>query len=130
MLSGSTTPVIQLAEQIALCHHERWDGYGYPQRLAGHAIPEAARILSIVDVYDALSHDRVYRPAFSESVVYSMLQEGQGTQFDPILLTLFFTIAEEIRMIALEHPDDPESHMMDALAAQSSLLLKVAAETW
>ena len=66
MLAGSTSPVLQLAEQIALSHHERWDGTGYPQGLAGEAIPEAARIVSIVDVYDALTHDRVYRPAFAE----------------------------------------------------------------
>ena len=61
MLSGSDVPVLQLAREIALNHHERWDGQGYPAGRAGSEIPECARIVSIVDVYDALTHDRVYR---------------------------------------------------------------------
>lgn len=106
MLSGSASPVLQLAESIALGHHERWDGTGYPQRHSGEAVPEAARILSIVDVYDALSHDRVYRPAYPEQVVLSMMREGQGSQFDPGLLGLFFTVVDELRDIASTHPDE------------------------
>ncbi len=66
MLAGSHSAILLMAHDIALCHHERWDGKGYPHGLAGQAIPEAARIVSIVDVYDALSHDRVYRPALPE----------------------------------------------------------------
>jgi putative two-component system response regulator len=115
MLSGSNSLVLQLAETIARGHHERWDGTGYPNRLAGEQIPEAARILAIVDVYDALSHDRVYRPAFPEVVVLWMLREGQGTQFDPALLTLFFTVHEEIREISAQHPDVAE--VVEALPA-------------
>ena len=66
MLSGSDIPLLQMAQQIALNHHERWDGQGYPAGLAGEAIPQCARILAVVDMYDALSHDRVYRPAMEE----------------------------------------------------------------
>jgi putative two-component system response regulator len=107
MLAGSTSPILQLAEQIALCHHERWDGTGYPQGLAGEAIPEAARIVSIVDVYDALSHDRVYRPAFAEEAVLSMMRAGQGSQFEPGLLALFFANFEQMHAVAELHPDLP-----------------------
>lgn len=105
MLAGSASPVLQLAEKVALCHHERWDGSGYPRGLVGEAIPEAARIVSIVDVYDALTHDRVYRPAFAEDVALSMMRAGQGTQFDPGLLALFFANFEQIHSVAESHPD-------------------------
>jgi putative two-component system response regulator len=105
MLAGSSSAVLQLAEKIALNHHERWDGQGYPQGLAGDAIPEAARILSIVDVYDAISHDRVYRPAMPESQVLNIMQGGQSSQFDPTLLALFFSVYEDIRAIAEMNPD-------------------------
>jgi putative two-component system response regulator len=106
MLAGSSSPVLQLAESIALCHHERWNGAGYPHGIAGESIPEAARILAIVDVYDALSHDRVYRPAWPEEKVLATLLDGQGTHFDPRLLTHFFASLEEIRAINEANPDD------------------------
>ncbi len=106
MLAGSHSAVLQLAEKIALSHHERWDGDGYPQQLSGEEIPEAARILSIVDVYDAISHDRVYRPAMSEEVVLEIMRRGLGTHFDPHLLTLFLTDYEQYREISLANPDE------------------------
>lgn len=114
MLARSASPVLQLAEKIALSHHERWNGTGYPQGLAGEAIPEAARILSIVDVYDALSHDRVYRPALAEEAVLSTMLDGQGSQFDPGLLTLFFTVLEQIREVADSHPDSHDESCPDS----------------
>ena len=105
ILAQSATPVLQLAEIVALSHHERWDGTGYPQGLASEAIPEAARIVSIVDVYDALTHDRVYRPAFAEEDALSMMRAGRGTQFDPGLLALFFANFEQMHSVAESHPD-------------------------
>jgi len=106
ILAGSNVPLLQMAREIALNHHERWDGQGYPRGLAGKAIPESARITAIVDVYDALTHDRVYRPAMAEPEVLAIMQQGTGTQFDPLLMTLFFLHLSEIRRIAKEHPDD------------------------
>jgi putative two-component system response regulator len=119
MLAGSATPVLQLAEKVALGHHERWDGTGYPQGLAGEAIPEAARIVSIVDVYDALTHDRVYRPAFAEEAALSMMRAGQGAQFDPGLLALFFANFEQLHSVAESHSDVP--HDLDTRHASPNL---------
>jgi putative two-component system response regulator len=113
MLAGSSSPVLRLAEKIALSHHEWWNGNGYPQGLAGEQIPEAARIVSIVDVYDALSHDRVYRPAFPEEDVLSAISAGQGTQFDPGLLTLFFGVLDQINAIADANPDQVEESVCE-----------------
>jgi putative two-component system response regulator len=123
MLAGSASPVLQLAESIALCHHERWDGAGYPHRTAGESIPEAARILAIVDVYDALSHDRVYRPAWPEEKVLATLREGQGAHFDPRLLAHFFACFEEIRAINEANPDDAEEDQYLDLPAAPHLIL-------
>jgi putative two-component system response regulator len=109
ILAGSASPILRLAQQIAHSHHERWDGEGYPQRLAGEAIPLAARIISIVDVYDALTHDRVYRPAFSHERALVMMQAEQGRQFDSALLTTFLTIAEEFHEISRLNPDNGNS---------------------
>jgi putative two-component system response regulator len=106
MLHGSLSPMLQLACEIAQNHHERWDGTGYPNKIQGEDIPESARILTIVDVYDALSHDRIYRPAFPEDEVLSRLQQGSGTHFDAGLLAIFFSILEEIRELDSANPDE------------------------
>jgi response regulator RpfG family c-di-GMP phosphodiesterase len=89
LLRGSASDVLRLAATIAWSHHERYDGAGYPRRLAGEEIPVEGRIVAIVDVFDALSSDRVYRPAFPPERVEAMMREGHGTQFDPDLLDLF-----------------------------------------
>ena len=105
MLAGSSVPMLQMAREIALGHHERWDGEGYPARLAGPATAESARIVAIVDVYDAVTHDRVYRPALPEEEALTIMQQGAGTQFDPLLLALFFVQLPEISRIAQENQD-------------------------
>jgi putative two-component system response regulator len=109
LLARSNSSILVMAREIALCHHERWDGTGYPAGLGGEAIPEAARILSIVDVYDALTSDRPYRRAMKEEVVLKMMMGEQGRQFDPVLLATFFSVLEQIRHAASNHPDDPEN---------------------
>ena len=82
-------PVIHMAGTIALQHHEKWDGSGYPSGLKGDVIHIFARIVSIVDVFDALSSDRPYKKAFSHEKVVGIMQEGRGNYFDPVLLELF-----------------------------------------
>jgi putative two-component system response regulator len=109
LLSGSQSAVLRMAEEIARCHHERWDGAGYPAGLKGKEIPEAARIVAIVDVYDALTHDRVYRPAMSEKAVLKIIKEGRGTHFDPRLLDIFLTLLPEMSAIAAAVTDDDEA---------------------
>lgn len=106
MLAGSDWPVLQLAHDIALNHHERWDGSGYPNGLQGEMIPLAARIVALVDVYDALSHDRVYRPAFSEEETLDLMTKGRGTHFDPFLFGVFLALVPELRRIAQDNPDE------------------------
>ena len=85
--------------------------------MAGEAIPEAARILAIVDVYDALSHDRVYRPAMPEAETLEILRQGSYTHFDPRLLALFFEHLDEARRINRENPNEAEPVEIGAAAA-------------
>src|SRR5690606_55479 len=108
MLSGSKSAVLQLAQTIALCHHEQWSGRGYPGGLRGYEIPEAARIVSIVDVYDALTHGRIYRPAMSEAEALAIMIEKSGTHFDPNLLELFLGELPEMREICAQNQDSTE----------------------
>jgi HD-GYP domain-containing protein (c-di-GMP phosphodiesterase class II)/CHASE1-domain containing sensor protein len=128
MLEGSQSETLAMAQKIALCHHERWDGTGYPNGLAGTAIPEAARFVSIIDVYDALSHDRCYRPALPENEVLDFMAKGAGKQFDPALFAVFLTQYEELRRIAQENPDEQVSEKKDvALPATASTIAPIAA---
>lgn len=80
---------LTVAKEIARHHHERWDGTGYPDRLAGDAIPVSARLMAIADVFDALVNARVYKPAFSFEVARTIILEGKGTQFDPDIVNVF-----------------------------------------
>lgn len=83
ILAGGRSELIQMAERIARHHHERWDGTGYPVGLRGVAIPLEARIVAVADFYDALTHDRPYRPAFSLEYTLEQLRSGRGSHFDP-----------------------------------------------
>ncbi|MGV3708235.1 MAG: HD domain-containing phosphohydrolase [Gemmatimonas sp.] len=102
ILSGSTAPVIQMAETIARTHHERWDGSGYPAGLAGDAIPLSARIVAVADVFDALSHDRPYRRAWPADAVVAHLLDGCGSHFDPqVVDALLQVLAQQQVIVAL-----------------------------
>jgi putative two-component system response regulator len=92
ILSSGSSEFMVLAEQIARCHHERWDGTGYPARLKGEEIPLAARIVTIADVFDALSSDRPYRHAYSLDATLNAIEEGANTLFDPELVAVFSKI--------------------------------------
>jgi putative two-component system response regulator len=106
MLEGSESVILNMAREIALCHHERWDGGGYPRGLAGADIPETARILALADVYDALTHDRVYRRALPEERALAIMEEGRGKHFDPFLFGVFMSLVPEVRRIAADNPDE------------------------
>jgi len=89
MLSGSTRPLLKAAATIALEHHERWDGTGYPRHLAGEDIHLFARIVALADVFDALSFARVYKPAWSDESIRDLFAREAGQHFDPQLAALF-----------------------------------------
>jgi len=86
--------------EIALSHHERWDGKGYPRGIAGNAIPLVARILALVDVYDALISPRVYKPAMSHEEAVEIISEGAGTQFDEKIVEAFLMVEDEFKKFA------------------------------
>ena len=104
MLSAGKSEFMRLAEEIARSHHERWDGGGYPNGLHGTNIPLAARIVSIVDVFDALSSDRPYRPAYTVEQSREAIELGSGSLFDPTLVEVFRTIVSESRRPAQSMP--------------------------
>ncbi|MGH2840269.1 MAG: HD domain-containing phosphohydrolase [Solirubrobacteraceae bacterium] len=89
MLSGSAAPMLQLAEEIALTHHERWDGAGYPNGLDGERIPIPGRIVAIADVFDALAHDRPYKRAWPIDAALAEIEDQRARAFDPDIVDAF-----------------------------------------
>jgi PAS domain S-box-containing protein len=89
LLAGSGSPVLQMGAQIARSHHERWDGGGYPDGLAGEQTPLVARIVAVADVFDALTHERTYKPAWSTAEALAEIAAGAGSQFDPRVVEAF-----------------------------------------
>ncbi|MDR2101266.1 MAG: HD domain-containing protein [Treponema sp.] len=94
-----------MAKEIALCHHEHWDGTGYPFRLEGEMIPLAARIVAIADVYDALRMWRCYKPALSHKAAVEKMSVGKNTHFDPFLIDIFCTISDDFKRIYEQNRD-------------------------
>ena len=92
ILSGSHSPILDVGADIALGHHERWDGTGYPSGVAREAIPQAARILAVADVLDALTHDRPYKPAWHLERALQEILDGRGSQFDPAVVDALFNV--------------------------------------
>lgn len=99
ILGRSRIRLFQLAAEVAMTHHERWDGCGYPLGLAGEAIPLSGRIVAVVDFFDALTMDRCYRKAFSDEIALNMLAEQRGVAFDPRVVDCM--LAQAPQMIAL-----------------------------
>jgi putative two-component system response regulator len=93
LLSRGRSRMVRAAEQVALSHHESWDGSGYPRGLVGESIPLSARIGSLADFYDALTHDRPYRRALPRPEVLRMIEEERGRRFDPRVVDAFMSIA-------------------------------------
>ena len=92
LLAGSSSPVLQMGEEIALSHHERWDGSGYPSGHSGEDIPRCGRIVSVADVFDALTHDRPYKAAWTEAEAEALIREQSGKQFEPAVVDAFFEL--------------------------------------
>ena len=105
MLHGSPSEVLQAGEQIALSHHEKWDGSGYPNGLRGNAIPLGGRICAVADVFDALTSNRHYRDALPNETVYDMIEAQAERHFDPEIVAAFLASKPEVEEIQQECRD-------------------------
>ena len=99
---------MQMAKDVALCHHEWWDGTGYPNHLCGNAIPLCARIMAVADVFDALVTERPYKKAFSVNEAYDIIRKGRGSHFDPRIVDAFEAIRSQIEEIQANVGDGSE----------------------
>ena len=100
ILSGSSSAIMTMAEQIAFSHHERWDGRGYPCGLSELDIPLCGRIVSVVDVFDALTHDRSYKKAWTIEAALESILANSGTQFDPTVVDAFMRVMKSEGLLA------------------------------
>lgn len=116
LLSNSQSPILQMAEMIALTHHEKWDGSGYPNRLAGEDIPLVGRICAVADVFDALSSKRCYKDPWPIEKVLQELDSLSGIQFDPRLIEMFDEHLPVMIDIQRTHTDiaAPQSNLLEA----------------
>ena len=109
ILEGADAEFIRLAEVIAITHHERWDGSGYPNGLSGAEIPFAGRVVAIADVFDALVSRRPYKEPFSLEKSFAIIKKGRGSHFAPDVADAFFAIEDEILSIKERYKDQHES---------------------
>jgi putative two-component system response regulator len=115
LLSGSDNELLELGRTIALTHHEKWDGTGYPNGLAGQDIPQAGRIVAIADVFDALTSARPYKRAWAVPDAVRYMTDNAGKHFDPQLTPLFVTLVPEIEIIRARFAE-PDLSMSEELA--------------
>ncbi|MAW88631.1 MAG: histidine kinase [Phyllobacteriaceae bacterium] len=106
ILSGSSSELLNLAEEIAHGHHERWDGNGYPRRLSGRDIPESARIAAVADVFDALTAKRMYKEAWSIEKTVRYIRSESGKRFDPDCVAAMEACIHDLELIISEMPDE------------------------
>ena len=107
ILGGSRSPLLQLAEEIARTHHERWDGRGYPRRLRADQIPPAGRLVALADVFDALTHRRPYKEAFALDLAIAEIEMLRGTHFDPQVVDAFAALDRPALLAPIEHHRPP-----------------------
>ena len=96
---------LKVAREMALNHHEKWNGTGYPYHLSGEDIPLCARIMAVVDVFDALTSKRVYKDAFPVEKAFRILEESSGSHFDPKIVGTFLAHKEEVTQVLLKYQD-------------------------
>lgn len=102
---GASDPWLDMAKELALSHHEHWNGQGYPQQLVGEAIPLCARIVAVADVYDAMVSDKVYKAGMSHAQAMEQIRAERGAQFDPQVVDAFVDCAAAIERVARRHAD-------------------------
>jgi putative two-component system response regulator len=115
---GPADAWLEMAKDLALSHHEHWNGQGYPQQLSGEAIPLCARILSLADAYDAMISHKVYKAGISHAQAVEKIASQRGAQFDPLVVDAFIACAPEVEQVALRHADteDDLQRKMQTLA--------------
>jgi response regulator RpfG family c-di-GMP phosphodiesterase len=118
LLGGIGHPFFERAAVVALRHHERWDGSGYPGGLRGEECPDEARIVSIADVYDALGTPRCYKPAWGQQQIVDYFRAGSGTLFEPRLMEALFDTLPRLRELAEQLPDPEASSAVFPVAPQ------------
>ena len=122
---GTPVSYLQTAKEIAHSHQEKWDGSGYPQGLAGDAIPMSARLMAIADVYDALISTRVYKSALSHSRAVQIIFQGRGSHFDPDMVDTFIEIKDEFAAIAARFVDT-ETQLQEKMAYMANAIAEDA----
>ena len=105
---GETSSFLDVAREIIIAHHEKWDGRGYPYGIKGEDIPLSGRIMAIADVYDALISHRPYKPSFPHEEAVEIILEDTGTHFDPKLVEVSMDVIGRFREIASKHRDGPQ----------------------
>lgn len=114
-LVGMPDSFLRFAKEIAGSHHEKWDGSGYPEGLAGEAIPLSARLMALADVYDALISKRVYKEAFTHEMARNIIIQGRGTHFDPAVIDAFIALEQDFIDIARRYSDKEEDGVENGL---------------
>lgn len=104
----SKFPQFAQGAELVLCHHERWDGQGYPRGLAGETIPQGARVIAVTDTWDAMTSNRSYRQAMDLGVAFQQMEQGRATQFDPAILDAFLAMLREQPDLARQHHEFPQ----------------------
>ncbi len=125
LLDGSSSPLMQMAMQIALTHHEKWNGTGYPRGLAGEDIPMVGRIVALCDVFDALTSERPYKEAWAIEDVMAEIEAQAGSHFDPNLVEIFKNILPDLIEIREHYSDDapPETNHLSLPTAHHAPLV-------
>jgi len=121
-----SNPLLGMASRIAMSHHERWDGMGYPDGLAGTEIPLEARITAIADVFDAITSERCYKTMYGEETTLSLIEESRGSHFDPKIHDAFVEALPEIRAICVRFDDASKSDawILDDVADEEDLVCR------
>ncbi len=124
ILSGSQHALLAMAESIALTHHEHWDGNGYPAGLAANGIPFEGRLVALADAFDALTHERLYKPAWTLSAALAEIRKQSGKHFDPDLVAALvrLTAGNDLQALARAVDEVEERELFLAMSQHTSAL--------
>lgn len=117
LLDGDDSALLRLAREVALSHHEKWDGSGYPGGLAGEAIPQSGRIVAVADVFDALTSSRPYKRAWTVEAATAFVRDNAGSHFDPAVAACFLENLPEILAIRNQYPEPEPDNQAPAPAS-------------